>query len=664
SPVLRIESGDMRRGPARVRAAGTVDLERRRLNLSGRLTSLPLRDLAAMGGGEISLEGSVDATATASGTFDNPSFEGQVELRGLRYSGVDLGVGNGSVRLADGLLSLDLAVRSELGRLNGRARISTKPGYAGKAEITLSDWNLERTIRDNLPAVFSDLSTALQGRAEIEGNFAEPRSLRAQGELDGARLKMGDYELHNSGKIRFYVSEAKLRLDQTRFEGEGSNIFVTGEIPLEKGASLDLYLKGGLNLRSLPRMAEGLSIGGSTNLEVRIQGPFEAPRMIGKALVNDLRASHESVPFTLASAQGRLVFTRRSVVLEDLRGTLASGTAILNGSVAVADAGVESMNFQMTVRGARIPYPAGFRSTVDGDLNLRGDRSAQVLVGKINVPRADYLSEFDLLGQTSGSLSGSSGPITANPYLAGVSLNVSITSQDGIYIDNQLANARARLDLMVRGTLAYPSVTGRAEALEGTIFFRGNRFDILRATADFSEVKPFVPLLDIRAETDIKRYRLRIDVTGDMSDPRLNLYSEPPLPTVEVVLLLATGISREDAGATSRSREELMQAGAASLLSAGLTQALDERVERLFGLQSFRLDPYWLGSEKDPTARVTISQRLTKDLTVTYSRNLSTNEEQVVLIEYDVTRNLTLVALQDEKGDLGVDLRFRKRLRR
>jgi autotransporter translocation and assembly factor TamB len=60
---------------------------------------------------------------------------------------------------------------------------------------------------------------------------------------------------------------------------------------------------------------------------------------------------------------------------------------------------------------------------------------------------------------------------------------------------------------------------------------------------------------------------------------------------------------------------------------------------------------------------VTVTERLSKDLTVTYSRNLSTNEEQVVIIEYDVSRNLTLVASQDEKGDFGIDFRFRKRLR-
>jgi hypothetical protein len=35
----------------------------------------------------------------------------------------------------------------------------------------------------------------------------------------------------------------------------------------------------------------------------------------------------------------------------------------------------------------------------------------------------------------------------------------------------------------------------------------------------------------------------------------------------------------------------------------------------------------------------------------------------VVILEYAISRNLTLVASQDEKGDFGIDFRLRRRLR-
>jgi autotransporter translocation and assembly factor TamB len=661
---LRIRQGRFQHGPAKGEAGGTFDIDRQEVDLSGRLAELPLREIPLLNTGKLDLSGQADATVRIRGRLKNPAIEGDVELKGLRYGSWDLGRGHGSVSVSGEVLSLDLDVQSELGQLKGRATISTKPGYKGHAEISLVDWNLQKTVQANMPPILSDLSTALRGQVEVDGSFADLSTLSAQGELDGARLKIRDYELQNKGRIRFRVAEKKLRLEQTQIVGEGSSITVAGVVPLDQTAGLDLILKGGLNIQSLPHLAPGVFMSGTTDLDVRVGGSLRDPEIIGHATLHDALVAQENLPLFLSSAQGRLTFSRNAIALENIRGALGTGTATLNGIVEIRSAELRTMSLQLSVRRARLPYPQGFRSTVDTDLTLRGDKTAQVLVGKVTVIRSDYLADFNLIEQFAAQTSASSGPQAANPLLAGMSLNIAIVTRDGLYIDNQLARARARANLMLRGTFAYPVVTGRVEAVEGTIFFRGNRFEILRASADFTELKSLDPNLDIRAEADVKRYRLRLDVTGDLNDPHLSLTSDPPLPTVEIVLLLTAGISREDTTTgTTLTDEELMRQGAASLLSAGLTGALDKRVRRIFGLESFRVDPYWVGSQKDPTARVTVTERLSKDLTVTYSRNLSTNEEQVVIIEYDVSRNLTLVASQDEKGDFGIDFRFRKRLR-
>ncbi|MCK7522433.1 MAG: translocation/assembly module TamB domain-containing protein [Ignavibacteriales bacterium] len=112
---------------------------------------------------------------------------------------------------------------------------------------------------------------------------------------------------------------------------------------------------------------------------------------------------------------------------------------------------------------------------------------------------------------------------------------------------------------------------------------------------------------------------------------------------------------------TSRYQSEVTGVTAASLLSESLTGVLGQGVERIFGLQSFRVDPFLAGAENDPTARVTISERISKDLTVTFSRNLSTNKEQIVLIEYDISRNYFDCRDRDEKGQFGLDFRLRRR---
>ncbi len=114
---------------------------------------------------------------------------------------------------------------------------------------------------------------------------------------------------------------------------------------------------------------------------------------------------------------------------------------------------------------------------------------------------------------------------------------------------------------------------------------------------------------------------------------------------------------------TSRRQAEITGLSAASILSESLTGVIGKRVQRIFGFESFRVDPFLAGSDNDPTARVTITERISRDLAVTFSRNLTTSEEQIVVLEYDVTRNLTVVATRDENGLFSLDLRFRRRFR-
>jgi translocation and assembly module TamB len=299
---------------------------------------------------------------------------------------------------------------------------------------------------------------------------------------------------------------------------------------------------------------------------------------------------------------------------------------------------------------------------VNADLVLRGSSDAQILSGDVDVIRMEYVRSFNLLEQLASHSAVQSGPLTTDPYLMGLGLNVEIHSENGLSIDNELTRLRGGMRLVLRGTPAYPSLTGRVEASEGTIFFRGSRFEISHAVADFVDRSRINPVLEIRAEADVKTYRLILDAMGDMEHLNLNVTSDPPMSAVDVLSLLTTG-KRETGPGTSQRESQMAGMSAASVLSENLTGVIGKRVQRIFGFESFRVDPFLAGAENDPTARITISERLSKELVVTFSRNLSTNQEQIVVIEYDVGKNISIVGTRDEDGKFGLDFRFRKRLR-
>ena len=67
------------------------------------------------------------------------------------------------------------------------------------------------------------------------------------------------------------------------------------------------------------------------------------------------------------------------------------------------------------------------------------------------------------------------------------------------------------------------------------------------------------------------------------------------------------------------------------------------------------------GSGQSVAARVTVEQQVTRDLTVTYVSNVSSTQQQVIQVEYNVNRNISIVALRDQNGTFGVDIKIKKR---
>ena len=48
-------------------------------------------------------------------------------------------------------------------------------------------------------------------------------------------------------------------------------------------------------------------------------------------------------------------------------------------------------------------------------------------------------------------------------------------------------------------------------------------------------------------------------------------------------------------------------------------------------------------------------------MTVTYVSNVGSTQQQVIQVEYNVNRNVSIVALRDYNGTFGIDVKIKKR---
>jgi translocation and assembly module TamB len=104
-------------------------------------------------------------------------------------------------------------------------------------------------------------------------------------------------------------------------------------------------------------------------------------------------------------------------------------------------------------------------------------------------------------------------------------------------------------------------------------------------------------------------------------------------------------------------------AQATSFLTRQYLGQVERGAQRVFGVDRFRVDPAVVEGSGDPTARVTIGKQVTPDLWVSWTSVLGTSEEQLVTVEYQLTRGIRITATREEDGSLAVDFRIDHRFR-
>src|SRR6185436_9730055 len=147
----------------------------------------------------------------------------------------------------------------------------------------------------------------------------------------------------------------------------------------------------------------------------------------------------------------------------------------------------------------------------------------QVLSGTINIPDGEYTTNLDIASLTGGggggglSLGGGGGSVSsAGPLgLPPLSLDLHINAPNTLLIRNQQVNTVGGAALTVSGTIDDPNITGRIALEGGTIKLRGQRYDIITGTLDFTGGGA-EPDINLQTEADISTYHVYVGLVGPL----------------------------------------------------------------------------------------------------------------------------------------------------
>ena len=92
-----------------------------------------------------------------------------------------------------------------------------------------------------------------------------------------------------------------------------------------------------------------------------------------------------------------------------------------------------------------------------------------------------------------------------------------------------------------------------------------------------------------------------------------------------------------------------------------LNATISNRIQKLFGGGSVRIDPTFVSGVGNATARITVEEPISKTATLTYATNVNSTAEQLIQGEWRVTQDFSVVAVRDESGVFSLVFRLKRR---
>lgn len=590
--------------------------------------------------------------------------------------------GGGSLRRL-GFLGKDRSRDGETGRDEAGALPVTRGLANADLELRWVGEDLEPLVRLALAAGLETSEPELEAQGghyrgswhllELEGS--EPTVEIVVDELEASSH---GFTLRSAEPIRLTVDSSEARLEALSLEAtteettEISSIFATGRAALaEEGWPLDVGVEVELAAEWLKLLTTRLEAEGTILGLAEIGGSLLEPTWNGQAGLRSGRLVWSGFPHSLEEVEALFFLYPDRLVLDRLDGTLGGGEARLQGEWLRSTSTSPRSRRQVTaqLRGVTLRYPEDWLVRGDADLLLTASAgSPPRLGGHVELEELRYLSTVNVGFESflRAALEPTRQTVQrVDETVDSIELGLEVVGDRALRIQNNVASLNGDLDLLLVDTLARPRLLGEIVVEPGGhLDYGGDDYEVRRGVLTFASATSNDPLIDLEASTRRRNYEVTLSLSGTRQRLETSLRSNPPLPELDVLSLLAAG----DTSDSFERRPTGLEGAAASSVAAhdflyGQASALiEQRFLTLFGIDRFRVNPL-RGSDALSRARLTVGKRLSKDVVVTYSIDPSTSDESVLEVEWQINDHLVLVVTQNGDGTYAADARLEQSFR-
>lgn len=436
--------------------------------------------------------------------------------------------------------------------------------------------------------------------------------------LDEATVTAAGVPITQERPGRLSIAKGRLTFDDVAFSA-GTPVVIGGGVTFGDEIALDVTLTGTPGLRPFSVLSPGMAVDGAATLDLHVLGTASAPRVEGRIDLDDAEVVMRDPRVIASDITGPIVFQGDRISIPDLRGFVNGGDLEVSGAVTVNGLTMTGGELTVQARGMAVEYPDDVDTEIDALFTI-APAPTPLIRGDVRVLRGAYRATISLPALVAFNATRSSVAAKQQPSAVDqVRLDVSVTTEDDLVIDNNYGRFDAGADLRLLGTVARPAVTGQVNLREGgEVFLLNSQYRLNESTISFTNPNSIEPDMNISMVTRTNGAEQTLTLSGTLNRLETNVTSDDPNATNNTVAGFLLGNGRFD-------DQRALQLLSGELLGVtGRAVGLDTlRLERGFVSDDIRQDPTLLSdTESDPGTRLTLSKQLSQDVEVVLSQGI------------------------------------------
>jgi translocation and assembly module TamB len=598
------------------------------------------------------ISGVVAVNARGEGSFHNPRGSALIQIPTLLVQGRTVSDVKLQVDVADHFATANLTSSAVKTAIGAHAKVALTGDYVADAALDTRSIPLGPLLAAYAPDQASNISGETELHATLHGPLKDVQHIEAHATIPVLKLAYVDnFQLAAPSPIHIDLKDGVVSVPRSSIRGTDTDLQFEGSIPVNNDAPMSLVLLGTVNLHIVEVFDPELKSSGELKFNINSSRKGNVGEFGGSVDIIDAGLSSPDLPLALQHTNGSLTLAKDRVNIANLKGTLGGGTVSASGGVIFQPAVRFDVGLQ--AQGVRMLYPQGMRESMDANLRLTGSNRRAQLGGSVNVTDVSFTQAFDLnsfIGQFTDSIEAP----PSRGFAQNVALNLAVHSSNNVNLVSRTLSVGGSANLQVRGSLADPVILGRAILTGGDLILNNKRFVLTGGSIQFVNPSKTEPVVNLALTTSIQQYNITLRFEGPVDQLRTQYTSDPSLPSADVINLLALGRTTEAAAANATPTNQAAQSLVASQVSSQITS----RVSKIAGISQLTINPVLPNGNsqgQQPGANITIQQRVTGHLFITYTNNVASTQSQTIQGQYQVSPRVSVSGTGYPNGGFAFD---------